>query len=120
MAGPIRSGEAFWLDNVPALDGTRPERRPVVVISDRDLLLADAGEEIVVATTTQEVPDADAVYLSHELSKPCWAVPRWTFVVRRERLTERAGVVTGPKLMELYEAVFGRSFQWPEDSSSEP
>ena len=92
----------------------------MIVISDDDLLLAEFGEEVVVATTTQNVPDADAVFLNHELPEPCWAVPRWTLVVRRERLTERAGVVRGPKLLELNEAVFGRSFRWPEQDEREP
>ena len=103
----IRIGQTYWLDDVPPLDGGDPRRGTVIVVAP-----PHDGEVVVVATTTGEDPDeTDAVFFEDEFPSPCYAIPRWTFMVRCARLTEPARRdITGVKLKDLLDRIEDASY----------
>lgn len=118
----MRTGDAFWVNDVPPLDGGLPKRRPVVVLILNDLPPpADASCEVVVAATTDDELDLgideDAVRIEDDLPVPCWVIPRWVLEVHRMRLREPAGRVSDPLLERLISAVVDR--HWSSGGLSE-
>jgi mRNA-degrading endonuclease toxin of MazEF toxin-antitoxin module len=110
----IRQGTIFWLDDCPPLDGGKPKRRPVIVVSTREML-ARGGPVVVVATSHTVLPSEpdlvkipnrqDNRFTTSRLPKRCWAVPRWFLLIEPEKLTQWAGYITGDVLRQLMAAV---------------
>jgi hypothetical protein len=110
----IRQGTIFWLNNCPPLDDDKSKRRPVVVVSTREML-AQGGPVVIVATSHTVLPsEPDLVKIPNPqdnrvttsgLPKRCWAVPRWFLLIEPEKLTEWSGYITGKVLRQLVTAV---------------
>jgi hypothetical protein len=96
----------------------------VVVISSPEALRADADLIVVVAVSSTVLEsEVDRVALPNRqetpqaksgLSRPCWAVPRWTLPIQRSRLSDRAGYISGKPLKELLLAVERRAAEMDE------
>jgi mRNA-degrading endonuclease toxin of MazEF toxin-antitoxin module len=112
-APQIRQGDVYWLDDCEPLAGTHEKRRPVVVVSTPSQLAA-GGVVTVVACTTSPLPSqSDVVELPNRertpqtksgLPRRTWGVPRWYLTVRRARLADRAGYITGLPFRRVLEA----------------
>lgn len=112
-ARQIRQGDVYWLDDCEPLAGTREKRRPVVVVSTPSQLAGGGDVTVVACTTSPLSSQTDAVELPNRprtpqtksgLPRQTWAVPQWYLSVRRTRLTDRAGYVTGLPLRRVLEA----------------
>ena len=110
-----RMGEIFWLRDCPALEGEGVKDRPVVVIvpPGRDDVMI-----VVVACTTRYSPNhEDAVELPNAQTHPrftsglqrhTWAIPKWYFAVKIERLGGFVGNISGATLKRVALAVEAR------------
>ncbi len=113
-----RTGEAYWINDCPPLDGFETKRRPAVfldlgeIVPDPTALLV-----FVCATTDDEIDqdvDEDAIWVAHGLPRPCWVMPRWVVEVRPDMVGEHAGRLCEPQLTQLLEAVVDRFFDYGE------
>lgn len=86
----ISSGDVYWLDDCPPLDGGQPRRAPVIIIDAEDPV------EVFVLGVTTDRTDPDRIDLpnrrdepeaSSGLSEPCCTIPRWIICVQRSRFT---------------------------------
>jgi len=77
-----RTGQIFWLDGCPPLEGDIAKRRPVIVISPPDRLKTDAPVLVVATSTSVLESEADRIKLPSladqpqtktGLPKSCWA-----------------------------------------------
>jgi mRNA-degrading endonuclease toxin of MazEF toxin-antitoxin module len=112
-ARKIRQGDVYWLDDCEPLAGTQEKRRPVVVVSTPSQLAGGGDVTVVACTTSPLSSQADAIELpNHQrtpqtksgLPRPTWAVPQWYLTVRRSRLADRAGYITGIPFRRVLEA----------------
>jgi hypothetical protein len=92
-----RTGEIFWLENCPPLDGREAKRRPVVFLGV--IKPADPHSPFLVAAISHTAStldrDPDMIRLPDlqqspqvktGLSKPSWVLPRWFAVIEPERI----------------------------------
>ncbi len=110
----LQSGQIYWVDNVPPLDGSTPGRHPVVIVDDDNLLSAGADPVVVLGVTTSLCDDADKLRLpnqeddpgcSIDLPRSCVALPRWYLLVERHSLDEYVGKIGAVLVTTLKEAV---------------
>lgn len=114
----LRFGQTFWLDNCPPLDGEEVKRRPVILLTPREILKRGDDPVLVVATTTKGCSDLDVIsmpnireykHCTSGLPEPCIAVPRWMIFVHRHNLNDQMGYLSGVKLHTLAQAVNNRT-----------
>jgi mRNA-degrading endonuclease toxin of MazEF toxin-antitoxin module len=122
-APKIEPGQIYWLNDCPPLDGTRRERRPVIVVFVDDDDGNAMDRVIIVPTTTHPTRDPDRIVIAGldqnpdsptGLPKTCIALPRWFFPVERDHLWELMGRLPAPLLQRLEEAVEAR-LDCPDD-----
>lgn len=111
----LRMGQIFWLRDCPALEGEGVKDRPVILIVPPGV---DDVVLVVVACTTRFSPNhADAVEIPNAQTHPrstsglrrhTWAIPKWYFPVRVERLGEQIGSISGNILKRVALAVEAR------------
>jgi mRNA-degrading endonuclease toxin of MazEF toxin-antitoxin module len=120
------TGDVFWVDDFPPLDGNQLGRHPVIVVDDPVALNSGCPEVLVVGVTTTTCDDHDQIELPNEADHPgtttglpqqCCALPRWFVPVERARLRDRAGHLPRATLERLLSAIEAR---WEEyDPSTE-
>ena len=112
-ARQIRQGDVYWLDDCEPLAGTLEKRRPVIVVSTPSQLAGGGDVTVVACTTSPLQSQSDAIELPNRqrtpqtksgLPRQTWAVPRWYLTVRRTRLADRAGYITGLPFRKVLEA----------------
>lgn len=117
MERSIRTGDIYWLDDCPPLEGNVAKRRPVIVVSPKDRLRDEILVLVVAVSSTALATESDRIQLPSladqpqtrtGLSRTCWAVPRWYLVVQRDHLRERVGYVQGALLRRIIAAVAKR------------
>ncbi len=112
----LKQGDIFWLPDCPAIEGDQLKKRPVIVVFTPSSLQQE--EAIVVAVSTSVLEsETDRISLPNRSNEPqtksglrkvCWAVPRWYFPIKPERLTDYCGRLVGRKLTEVVGAVAKR------------
>ena len=111
---PIKQGDIFWLDNCRPLHGELAKRRPVIVVSPKQVI--ERSDELLTVAYTSSVYTSDTTVVelpSREqtpqtktgLARRTWAVPAWLLPVQRELLTDYVGHVSGATLRKLLNAV---------------
>lgn len=117
MALHIRQGDVCWLQDCPPLDDDNAKDRPVVVVDDPDTIATGGPIAVVACSTKPRSTDPDAVKLPDRsanpqiktgLKQPCWAVPRWHFLVEQDRLDERSGYLPSSVLAKVLTAYLAR------------
>jgi hypothetical protein len=81
----------------------------VIVIAPPELVPPPAGRLYLTSTTTVEPADPDAVLIEN-LPKPCWALPRWTFLARPDELGPYIAALRPADLLALVEAIIERTY----------
>ena len=111
---PIKQGDIFWLDNCRPLHGELAKRRPVIVVSPKEII--ERSDEVLTVACTSTVYSSDTTVVelpSRErtpqtktgLTRRTWAVPAWLLPVQRDLLTDHIGRISGATLRKLLDAV---------------
>jgi mRNA-degrading endonuclease toxin of MazEF toxin-antitoxin module len=129
LPGSIRQGSIYLVRKCDPLDDDNVKDRPVIVVDD-PICLKGGGPVVVVACSTKiRATDPDAVALPDRgripqtksgLAKPCWAIPRWRFVIERDRLDFYLGHLTGSVLRSVISAYLKRVSEESESSAIRP
>jgi mRNA-degrading endonuclease toxin of MazEF toxin-antitoxin module len=113
----LRTGDIYWLDDCPPLEGDFAKRRPVIVVSPPDRVKGEIIVLVVATSTTVLASETDRIALPNlqdepqtksRLPKRCWAVPRWYLAVRRETLRDYIGYVPAALQKRIVDAVLKR------------
>lgn len=114
----MQSGEAYWIDDFPPLDGVTPKRRPAIYIDLTDEAPpSEAAYLLFVGTTTGHVDrlaDPDAIFVPLGLPQPSWVLPRWIREVPRSRIGDPAGRLAAAQTEELLDSILARFYDFPD------
>lgn len=118
----LRTGDAYWIDAFPPLDGGEPKRRPAVFLDLGDAIPdSPDGLLVFVGTTTDNDRDMhrdhDAIHAPVGLPTPCVILPRWVAEVPRSAVGPAAGRLGAPLIAKLLDAVIDRFFDLPSGES---
>lgn len=117
-ANELRTGEIYWFEGCPPIDGDEEKGRPVLVFTlNEDLSRNPQVIEVVPVSCSNR--DHDRVPIPNlstdprqtltDLPRECWAIPRRIFRVNADLLGEPRGHIRAGRLTQLQLAVAKRA-----------